>query len=142
MISNKGVENQVGSTRRQSLTEQQFQDMSPPRRHTGSRASQQDGVVLQSRRRKERKYPELLSKLVVLTVEVGGRSFEETRKFLCLLARAKVRCENTLLRKRIQQPWRLQWGALLSCTTACAVASSMLELPGARGADGDTGLVE
>ena len=27
MISNKGVENQVGSTRRQSLTEQQFQDM-------------------------------------------------------------------------------------------------------------------
>ena len=42
------------------------------------RAAQQDGVVLQSaRRRKERTYPELLgrrarSKLVVLAVEVGG----------------------------------------------------------------------
>ena len=107
------------------------------------RAAQQDGVVLQSaRRRKERTYPELLgrrarSKLVVLAVEVGGR-WSETRMFLSLLARAKVRCENPLLRKRIQQAWRLRWGALLSCTTACAVASSMLELPGARGADGDT----
>ena len=48
------------------------------------RAAQQDGVVLQSaRRRKERTYPELLgrrarSKLDVLVVEVGGRWSEET----------------------------------------------------------------
>ena len=73
------------------------------------RAAQQDGVVLQSaRRRKERTYPELLgrrarSKLVVLAVEVGGRWSEETTMFLSLLARAKVRCENPVLRKRIQQ---------------------------------------
>ena len=77
-------------------------------------AAQQDGVVLQSARRRE-----------------------EMRMFLSLLARAKVRCENPLLHKRIQQAWRLRC-ALLSCTTASAVASSMLELLGARGADGDT----
>ena len=85
-------------------------------------AAQQDGVVLQSARpRKERTYPKLLggrarSKLVVLAVEVGGRWSEETRMFLSLLARAKVRGENPLLRERVQQAWRLRWGALLSCT--------------------------
>ena len=104
-------------------------------------AAQKDGVLLQSaRRRKERTYPELLgrrarSKLLVLAVEVGGRWSEKTRMFLSSLARAKVRGENPLLRKRVQQAWRLRWAALLSCTTACAVASSLLELPGA---DGDT----
>ena len=108
------------------------------------RAAETDGVALKAaRRRKERPYPELLrrqarAKLVVLAVEVGGRWSEETRTFLSLLARAKVRSENHLLRKPVQQAWRLRWGSLLSCTTACAVASSMLELPWARGADGNT----
>ena len=100
------------------------------------RAAQQDGVVLQSARALapscwvDEPVPSWLSSLC--------RWSEETRMFLSLLARAKVRGENPLLRKRVQQAWRLRWGALLSCTTACAVASSMLELPGARGADGDT----
>ena len=100
------------------------------------RAAETDGVALKAaRRRKERRYPELLgrrarAKLVVLAVEVGGRWSEETRTFLSLLARAKARSENHLLRNRVQQAWRLRWGSLLSCTTA-------LELPGARGADGN-----
>ena len=38
--------------------------------------------------------------------------------------------------KRVEQGWRLRWSSLLSCTVAKAVASSLLELPGARGADG------
>ena len=102
-----------------------------------------DRVVLQpARRRKERTYAELLgrracSKLVVLAVEVVSGGLKR-RGCSCLLARAKARCERPLLRKRIQQAWRLRCGALLSCTTACAVVSSMLELLGARGADGDT----
>ena len=46
-----------------------------------------------------RTHPELLgrrarSKLVVLAVEVGGRWSGETRMFLSLLARAKVRWKN------------------------------------------------
>ena len=108
------------------------------------RAAETDGVALKAaRRRKERRCPELLgrrarAKLVVLAVEVGGRWSEETRTFLSLLVRGKARSENHLLRNRVQQAWRLRWGSLLSCTTACAVASSMLELPGARGADGNT----
>ena len=108
------------------------------------RAAETDGVALKTaRRRKERRYPELLgrparAKLVVLAVEVGGKWSEETRTFLSFLAKAKVRCENHLLRNRVQQAWRLRWGSLLSCTTACAVASSMLELPRTRGADGTT----
>ena len=43
-----------------------------------------------------------------------------------------------LLRKRAEQAWRLRWGSMLSCTAARAVAASLLELLGARGADGAT----
>ena len=42
------------------------------------------------------------------------------------------------MRQRAEQSWRLRWGSFLSCTVAQAVASTMLELPGARGADGDS----
>ena len=38
-----------------------------------------------------------------------------------------------MLRKRAEQAWRLRWGSTLSST-----AASLLELPGARGADGAT----
>ena len=38
----------------------------------------------------------------------------------------------------MEQAWRLQWGSLLACTAARAVATSLLELPGARGSDGST----
>ena len=56
-----------------------------------------DGAALQAvRRRKERTCPELSgtqgrARLVVLAAEVGGRWSEETRCFISLLARAKVR---------------------------------------------------
>ena len=42
----------------------------------------------------------------------------------------------SLLRKRVEQAWRLRWGSSFSCTAARAVAASLLELSGARGADG------
>ena len=65
-----------------------------------------------AQRKKETHYPEL----VVLGVEVGGRWSVETQRFVSLLARAKARCEVSLLRRRAEQAWRLRWGSLLSCT--------------------------
>ena len=84
------------------------------------RAADFDGVALEAaRRRKARTYPELVgphrrARLVVLAVEVGCRWSDETRSFLSQLARAKAR--------------------------GGTVATSMLELPGVRGADGSTPL--
>ena len=48
------------------------------------------------------------------------------------LVHAKARSEPSLLRKRVEQGWRLKWGSLFSCTATRAVAASLLELPGAR----------
>ena len=77
------------------------------------RAGVEDGVVLAvARQRKERTSAELVgpdarARLVVLGVEVGGRWSEETRCFLSLLARAKSRGETWLMRRRVEQAWRL-----------------------------------
>ena len=73
--------------------------------------------------------------MVVLGVEVGGRWSSETRSFLSRLAHDRARSERSLMRKRVEQAWRLRWGSLLSCA-ARAVAMSSLDLPGSRGSDG------
>ena len=105
-------------------------------------AARRDGVALEAaRRRKERTYPELTARggrarLIVLGVEVGGRWSTETRSFLSRLAHDRARSERFLLRKRVEQAWRLRWGSLLSCAAARAVAMSLLDLPGSRGSDG------
>ena len=75
--------------------------------------------------------PGARSRLVVLGVEVGGRFSAETTGFLGALAKAKSRGAVPLLRKRAE------WGLILSCAAARAVASSLLELPRASSADGD-----
>ena len=95
-----------------------------------------------ARRRKERAYPELAgprdrARLVVLDGEVGGRWSEETRD-LIQLARGKVRHEPAVLKRWVQQAWRMRWQAILSCSAAKAFAASLLELRGGSGADGDT----
>ena len=92
-------------------------------------------------RRKERRYPQLVGRrarslLVVLALEVGGKSSPTTQHFISALARARARCEGLLLRRRAEQAWRFL-GALLSCTAARAVADT-LEFPGSVGADGAT----
>ena len=105
-------------------------------------AARRDGVALAAARRaKERRYPELVrrrarARLVVLAVE--GRWSPETQKFLSLLARARARAEGWLLRRRAEMAWRLRWGSLLACSVARAVATSLLELPQASLADGET----
>ena len=75
-----------------------------------------DGAVLiAARRRKERTCPELVgprarARLVVLAGEVGGRWSQEVNTFVRLLAIAKARCEPSILRRRVEQAWRLRWG--------------------------------
>ena len=101
-----------------------------------------DGVaVAAARQRKERRCPELVgrrgrARLVVPVVKVCGRWSQETQKFLSSLARAKARSVPPLLRKRVEQAWRLRCCSLFSFTVAGAVASSLFELPDTRGADG------
>ena len=87
--------------------------------HTG--AADTDGVVLQrARRRKERRYPELVgrgsrARLVVLAIEVGGRWSPELQTFVARLAKSKAREQPFLLQKRFEQAWQMRWGAFLAC---------------------------
>ena len=95
-------------------------------------ASGEDGVALAAARsRKERRYPELVgprsrARLLVAGVEVGGRWSDETKILVSQLARAKARQETWLLRRQAEQAWRLQWGSLIACAVARAVALSLL----------------
>ena len=59
-----------------------------------------------------------------------------TRSFISQLAKAKARAEPVLLRRRVEQAWRLRWGAMLSCAAARAYASSVLDRRTAVGSDG------
>ena len=105
-------------------------------------AAHTDGAVLAlARRRKERTYPELIgrnarARLVVLAGEIGGRWSSETNTFVRLLAQAKAREEPPILRRRVEQAWRLRWGSLLVCASARAFAASLLDLR-SGGVDGD-----
>ena len=65
----------------------------------GDGAADTDGaVVFRTRRRKERRYPELVgpgsrARLVALAIEVGGTWSLETRTFVAQLAKSKARRE-------------------------------------------------
>ena len=113
----------------------------------GSRhAADSDGAVLATaRRRQERTYPELVgpessARLVVLAMETGGRWSDEAMAFVRLLARAKVRSEPRILKKRVEQAWRLRWLSMLGCAAARVLAASLLELRSSGGVDGPTPL--
>ena len=69
-----------------------------------------DGIVLRrARRRKERTYPELVSRnrarLAVLAAETGGRCSSETMNFLQQLAHARARSEPAYLRVSATTAW-------------------------------------
>ena len=97
-----------------------------------------------ARRRKERRYPELLgdrgrAQLVVLAGEVGGRFSAKTAQFLTGLASAKVRELPVLLRGRAHAAWLRRWSAMLACAAAArAFALSLLEMDTSGGVDGPT----
>ena len=105
-------------------------------------AAARDGVALTTaRQRKQLTYPELSGRhrrcrLVVLATETGGRWSLETRGFLRALARDRARSEPPLLRKRVEQAWRMRWWSILSCTAARALALSLVDSWGGVGADG------
>ena len=82
--------------------------------------------------------PRSRAKLVVLAFEVGGRWSAESLAFIRLLARAKARGQTRIMRKRVEQAWRLRWLSLLGCAAARAFAASLLELRSSAGADGPT----
>ena len=110
-------------------------------------AAHLDGAALvTARRRKERAYPELVgprnrAKLVVLAGEVGGRRSEETATFLRLLAAARARRESALLRRRVEQAWRMRWSGMLACAAARAFAASLLEQRSNVGRDDNPPLI-
>ena len=103
-----------------------------------TRPARVDGVALAvARRRKKRTYPELVgrqarARLVVLAGEIGGRWSTETSTFVRLLAKAKARSKPSVMRRRVEQTWRL---SLLACASARAFAASLLDLRPC-GADG------
>ena len=45
-----------------------------------------------------------------------------------LLAQPKAREEPPILRRRVEQAWRLGWGSLLACASAKAFAASLMDL--------------
>ena len=72
-----------------------------------------------ARRRKERTYPELAApwsrcRLVVMASEVGRQSSQQ-------LAKVKARSETLLMRRCVEQAWKLRWFAIMSCAVARAV---------------------
>ena len=107
-----------------------------------------DGAQLgEARRRKERKYRELLSsrrcRLVVLSMEVGGRWSEEAATFVRLLAKAKARAFPSILRRSLQLAYQQRWTGLLAVAAQRALASTLLELPvDEAAADGEEVWVE
>ena len=93
-----------------------------------------DGVQLaEARRRKERKYRELLQerrcRLVVVALEVGGRWGEEAVTFVRLLAKAKARAAPELLRPAVTAAYFHRWTGLLSVAAQRAFAATLLRAP-------------
>ena len=107
-----------------------------------ARCAEVDGAALEAaRRRKERRYPELVgedgrARSVVLACEVGGRFSEECRHFLRQLSKAKVRGEPPL--QRVRHAWLFRWGSMWACAGARALALSLLDERGGQGVDGPT----
>ena len=110
--------------------------VSPFRRngHPQPGAEANDGAQsAQARARKERKYRELLAsrrcRLVVLSVEVGGRWSEEAATFVRLLAKAKARAFPPVLRRSVQMAYTCRWTGLLAVAALRAYARTLLDLP-------------
>ena len=60
----------------------------------------------------------------------------ETRGFLRTLARYCAKSEPPLLRKRVEQVWRMRWWSILSFTAARALGVSLVDSWGGVGTDG------
>ena len=112
------------------------------------RADVIDGAqLLEARRRKERRYAELLRsrrcRLVVVGIEVGGRWSDEALDFVRCLARAKARQHPRLLQASARMAYAHRWTGVLAVAAMRALPTSLLELPvDEAGAEGDPPLLE
>ena len=103
------------------------------------KADVEDGVALkEARRSKQATYPELCrgdgrARFVVIAGEVGGKWSQETKDFLWCLACEKSNSSPRLLQGSARVGWYRRWCCLLACSTAKAVACSLV---GHRGSPG------
>ena len=86
--------------------------------HTPGAADSDGAALVRARRRKERTYPQLVhprarARFVVIAGKVARRWSDETRRFIGLLARAGARNETKLMRRRVEQAWRLRWWTMM-----------------------------
>ena len=104
------------------------------------RSHVEDGVAIRKARKlKERTYPELCqgngrARLVVIAGEVGGRWSEETKTFLWCLACAKATAAPRRMFGSARAGWYRRWTCLLACSSAKAVAYSLVGKAGSPGA--------
>ena len=96
-----------------------------------ARAADQDGIALvHARRRKERRYPELLRpgphRFLVLASETGGRWSRECHDLLRLLVATRARRAHAAIRAAASTAWRRRWWGILSATQQRAIASTLL----------------
>jgi hypothetical protein len=97
---------------------------------------------LEARKKKEKTYPELMSRrsrtrLVVFVVEVGGRMSKEAATFVAAVATSRAHDEPALLRKTAQASWHKRWMHIIGVSAQRAFAASLLVLPETYGANGE-----
>ena len=99
-----------------------------PRQRRGTYAYA-GAALADTRRAKERTYPELLRgdrcALVVVALEVGGRFSEEASSFIRLFAQARRRTAPAHLRRATAQAYIARWSALLTHAAQIAFANSL-----------------
>ena len=93
--------------------------------------SDRDGAAIDvARRRKQQRYPELAGpgpqRLVVLTVEVGGRSGQEAHDLVRDLAQQRPLRAPRALRAAARSGWERRWWGQLGCALQRALASTLL----------------
>ena len=101
------------------------------------RAAAEDGVRLEAaRRRKEKKYLELLStrrcRLVVTALEVGNRWSEEAWSFLALLVKARANSAPTALRRSTEYCFLRRWSQMVAVAAQTDLAATLLGEPSGR----------
>ena len=100
-------------------------------------AAVKNGVRLEAaRRRKEAKYPELVSsrrcRLVVTAMEIGGRWSDEAWTFLSLLAKAKADTVPATLRRSAEYCFLRRWSTMVAVAAQTAYAASLLGEPAGK----------
>jgi hypothetical protein len=104
--------------------------------------------LLEARRRKERKYHELLNsrrcRLVVVALEVGGRWSQEASQFIGLLSKAKARTAPRSMQAAVKAAFMHRWSGIIAVAAQRSLAASLLDIPmhDAAAVDGECPVLE